>query len=93
MPVTDPGFASSRAPTRHGHLRLRLITTLGHILMALQAVRIANRVMERCRLNGGPRKPLEGVLRAHPFSRHPSRHPLPGMAVDAKRVLGGVMRR
>jgi len=94
MPVTGAAlfFAFARSPTRNRDLLFGIEATLGDVLMALQAAWIANRRADDRRLDGGSCEPFEGVLRAHQFSRNPSRHPLAGMAIDAERVLRGVMR-
>ena len=94
MPVTGAALFVSlaRSPTRNGDLLFGRITPLGDVLVALQAGLITNRRVDDRRLDGGSRKPLEGVLRAHQLSRHPPRYPWPGMAVDAQRILGSVMR-
>ncbi len=49
----------------NGHLLLGRKSTLGNRLVALKAVLIANRIVHDGRLDGGPRKPLEGVSGAH----------------------------
>jgi hypothetical protein len=94
MPVTGATlvFAFARSPARNRDLLGGPEAALGHVLVAFQAGRITNRRVDDRRLDGGSRKPLERVLRAHQLSRNPSRHPWPGMTVDAERILSGVMR-
>ncbi len=93
VPVIVPAFALTAARgTGNRHLRFGREATLNDILMALQAVLIADREVDDRRLDGSARKPLEGIARAHQFGLHAARNPWPGMTIDAQRTLGGVIR-
>ena len=72
------------------HLLFGRKAALGYILVALEAILIPNREVHDGRLDGGPRKPHEGVPGTHQFSLHPPRNARPGMTVDAQAALRGV---
>lgn len=85
MPVPVLGFFFNREV-----LIFWYISALGDLLVAFQAVPVADRLGQRRGLDGGAGVPLEGILRPQQFGLHPAQHPHTGVTIDAARTLGRV---
>ena len=65
---------------------------LDNVLVAFEAVCIADRAGQESRLFGCARVPHRRIAGAHQFGRYASRKPDARMAVDAVNLLGGMER-
>ena len=94
VPVIVSAFSSTpaSADARNCDLLLRRKSALSHLLMALEAVSITNWKRLHRRLNGCPRIPLECVASPQQFGLDAAQNSLPGVAANAKGILGGVIR-
>ena len=94
MPVIVPAFSSTpaSADTRNRDLLLGRKSALGHLLVTLEAVSIANRKRHHRRLNGCSCIPLEGVTSPQQFGLDAAKNALPRVAANAKGILSGVIR-
>ena len=94
VPVIVSAFSPTLAgaDARHCDLLLGRKSRLGHRLMALEAVSIANWKRLHRRLNGCPCIPLECVASPQQFGLDAAQNALPGVAVNASGILRGVIR-
>lgn len=93
VPVIVAAFALTftAAAAGNGNLLFGSIAACGHVLVALEAVLIADGMVQYGRLDRAAGIPQEGIVRPQQLGLHAPGDSRPGVAVDAGSFLGGMV--